>query len=381
MTAVDIVVPCYNYARYLETCVTSLLNQDGVEVRLLIIDDCSSDETPAVAARLAARDNRVLVRRNEVNLGLIGSANRGMIEWAGAPYSLLLSADDALTPGALARATTVLESCPEAGFVFGAVVVFDGDPPPEVPAASDGFDYRILDGPVLIRHICHHTNDVPTPTAVVRTELQKRVGGYNPATPHTSDMEMWLRLAAHAKVGVIQAAQGYYRVHGSNMSGEFFAQPTRDVQERLAAAEQALAAVGPRAPEFPGVVRTMRRIEAERAYWRAGLAFEAGERPLGETYLRFAASADPSPLSAPGFWNASAKRALGPRMVQRLRRLTGRPSLDELTLAGQLRPGIELTPGQLWGWWPGAPARSGLTSDSPRTWEARDLELASSAEA
>lgn len=381
MTAIDIVVPCYNYARYLETCVASILSQDGVEVRLLIIDDCSSDETPAVAARLAAQDSRVLAQRNEVNLGLIGTANRGMIEWAEAPYSLLLSADDALTPGALARATTVLETCPEAGFVFGAVVVFDGDPPPAIPAVSDSFDYRILDGPALIEHICHHTNDVPTPTAVVRTELQKRVGGYNPATPHTSDMEMWLRLAAHAKVGVIQAAQGYYRVHGSNMSGEFFAQPTRDVQERLAAAEQALAAVGPRVAAFPRVVRTMRRIEAERAYWRAGLAFEAGERPLGETYLRFAAGADPSPLSAPGFWSASAKRALGPRMVRRLRRLAGRRSPEESTLAGQLRPGIELTPGQLWGWWPGAPARPGLTSDNPRTWEARDLELASSAEA
>lgn len=382
MTAIDIVVPCYNYARYLETCVASILGQDGVAVRVLIIDDCSSDETPAVAARLAAQDSRVLVRRNEVNLGLIGTANRGLIDWAEAPYSLLLSADDALTPGALARATTVLENHPEAGFVFGAVVVFDADPPPPTPAASDSLDYRIVDGPALIAHICHHTNDVPTPTAVVRTELQKRVGGYNSATPHTSDMEMWLRLAAHARVGVIQAAQGYYRVHGSNMSGEFFAQPTRDVRERLAAAEQALAAVGARVAEFPRVFRTMRRIEAERAYWRAGLAFEAGERPLGETYLRFAAATDPSPLSASGFWSATVRRHLSASAMQRLRRLAGRPEPDAAVLASQLQPGIELAPGQLWGWWPDAHRpRFGLTSDNTRTREARDLELASSAKA
>jgi GT2 family glycosyltransferase len=382
MTAIDIVVPCYNYARYLETCVASILSQDGVAVRVLIIDDCSGDETPAVAARLAAQDRRVLVRRNEVNLGLIGTANRGLLDWAEAPYSLLLSADDALTPGALARATALLESHPEAGFVFGAVVVFDVDPPPPVAAASDSLNYRIVEGPALIAHICHHTNDVPTPTAVVRTELQKRVGGYNPATPHTSDMEMWLRLAAHAKVGVIKTAQGYYRVHGSNMSGEFFAQPTRDVRERLAAAEQAMAAVGARMTDFPRVLRTMRRIEAQRAYWRAGLAFEAGERSLGETYLRFAAATDPSPLSATGFWSATAKRHVGADAMQRLRRLAGRPGPDAAILASRLRPTLELAPGEVWGWWPDAHRPgAGLTSDNSRTREARDLELASSAKA
>jgi glycosyltransferase involved in cell wall biosynthesis len=354
MPAVDVVVPCYNYARYLETCVASILAQDGVAVRVLIVDDCSSDETPTVASQLAAGDSRVSVVRNAVNLGLIGSANRGMIDWAEAPYSLLLSADDALTPGALARATAVLESHPEAGFVFGPVLVFGADPPPPA-AASERFEHRIVAGPTLIEHLCHHCNDVPTPTAVVRTALQKRVGGYNPATPHTSDMEMWLRLAAHADVGVIHATQGYYRVHGSNMSGEFIAQPTRDAQQRITAAEQAALAAGDRVAEFPRVLRTMRRIEARRAYWRAGLAFEVGERALGDVYLRFAATTDPSPLSAPGFWSASVKRALGPGALRALRRLAGRPSPKTTVLARELRPAIELTPGQLWGWWPDAP--------------------------
>jgi hypothetical protein len=353
--AVDVVVPCYNYGRYLETCVASILSQDGVEIRVLIIDDCSSDETPVVASLLVAHDSRVFVLRNEVNLGLIASANRGLIDWAEAPYSLLISADDALTPGALARATAVLEGHLEAGFVFGSVVVFGADPPPPVPAVSHHFEHRIIEGPSLIEHLCHHCNDVPTPTAVVRTGLQKRVGGYNPATPHTSDMEMWLRLAAHADVGVIRAAQGYYRVHGSNMSGEFIAQPTRDAEQRIKAAEQAALAVGARLTEFPRVLRTMRRIEAQRAYWRAGLAFEAGERGLGDVFLHFAAAKDPSPLSAPGFWSATVKRGLGPGALRSLRRMAGRPSPKATVLARELRPGIELTPGQLWGWWPDTP--------------------------
>lgn len=379
MTAVDVVVPCYNYAHYLGTCVSSILDQAGVEVRVLIIDDCSTDDTPQTAAALAAQDSRISVLRNEVNLGLIGTANRGMLGWAQAPYSLLISADDALTPGALARATDVLERHPEAGFVFGAVVVFDTDPPPAVPPAPEPVPHRIMEGRWLIEHICHHTNDVPTPTAVVRTELQKRVGGYNPATPHTSDMEMWLRMAAYAKVGVIQAAQGYYRVHGSNMSGLYFAQATRDAEQRLKAAEEALAAVGARAPEFPQILRRMRRIEADRAFWRAGLAFEAGEQALGDTYLRFAAATDPSPRSTHGFWSASAKRALGAGAIKQMRRLAGRPA--PAVDAHQLVPGIELKPGQLWGWQPEPEGAAADTQPLIKSSGARDAELASSAHA
>jgi hypothetical protein len=354
MTAVDIVVPCYNYAHYLETCVASLLGQAGVDLRVLVIDDCSSDDTPAVAARLAAKDPRVSVRRNPVNLGLIGTANLGLLQWATAPYVLLISADDALTPGSLARATAVLEQRPEVGLVFGPVVVFEDDPPPPQPSGPHDDDYRVIDGPTLIEHLCHHCNDVPTPTAVVRTELQKRVGGYNPATPHSGDMEMWLRLAAHAKVGVIHAPQGYYRVHGANMSRAYFAQPTLDAQQRLTAAKEAFAAVGGYVPEFPRILRTMRRIEARRAYWRAELAFEAGERSLGETFLTFATETDPSPLLARGFWNAVLKRRLDPRVLRWLRRLTRRGAPPSATKTRQLQLDIDLVPGQLWGWWPDA---------------------------
>ncbi|WDR02949.1 glycosyltransferase family A protein [Devosia algicola] len=48
MTTVDIVVPCYNYARYLGQCVESVLSQQKVSVRVLIIDDCSTDNSAEV---------------------------------------------------------------------------------------------------------------------------------------------------------------------------------------------------------------------------------------------------------------------------------------------------------------------------------------------
>ena len=53
MSRVDIVVPCYNYGRYLRQCVDSLLTQEGVDVRVLIIDDCSTDDSPEIARAIA----------------------------------------------------------------------------------------------------------------------------------------------------------------------------------------------------------------------------------------------------------------------------------------------------------------------------------------
>src|SRR4051794_40019596 len=100
MSQVDVVIPCYKYAHFLPGCVGSVLAQDGVDVRVLVIDDCSPDDTAEVAAGLRAADPRVEFRRHAVNRGHIATYNEGLLEWAAGDYVLLLSADDMLTPGA-----------------------------------------------------------------------------------------------------------------------------------------------------------------------------------------------------------------------------------------------------------------------------------------
>jgi glycosyltransferase involved in cell wall biosynthesis len=103
MSRVDVVVPCYNYGRFLRECVHSALSQEGVAVRVLIVDDCSPDDSEAVGRQLAAEDPRVEYRRNPVNRGHITTYNSAF-DWLRAEYTSFLSADDLLTPGALRRA-------------------------------------------------------------------------------------------------------------------------------------------------------------------------------------------------------------------------------------------------------------------------------------
>ena len=120
MTSVSVVIPCYKYGHFLEDAVTSVLDdQEGVDVRVLIIDDASPDDSAEVARKIAARDPRVEVIVHATNKGNIATYNEGLLEWADGDYCILMSADDRLTRGALRRARDLLDAHPGVGFVYG----------------------------------------------------------------------------------------------------------------------------------------------------------------------------------------------------------------------------------------------------------------------
>ena len=121
VSSVDVVVPCYRYGHFLRECVESVLNQSGVNVRVLIIDDASPDNTAELSTALVNEDPRVGFIRHRENKGHITTYNEG-IEWASADYFLLLSADDYLLPGALSRAAELMDAHPEVGLTFGNVI-------------------------------------------------------------------------------------------------------------------------------------------------------------------------------------------------------------------------------------------------------------------
>src|SRR5262249_39739424 len=142
MSSVDVVIPCYNYARYLPRCVDSVVSQPGVDVRVLVIDDASSDDTPEVGARLAAQDSRVSFRRHEANKGHIATYNEGLLGWSTGDYVVLLSADDLLFEGSLARAAAIMDADPKIGMVYGRSVYFqDENALPRVAVRPRGFTH------------------------------------------------------------------------------------------------------------------------------------------------------------------------------------------------------------------------------------------------
>ena len=82
MSSVSVVIPSYNYGHFLRDAVSSALTgQDGVDVRVLVIDDASTDDSVEVAKQLAGDDSRVEVTVHPTNRRNIATYNEGLLEW------------------------------------------------------------------------------------------------------------------------------------------------------------------------------------------------------------------------------------------------------------------------------------------------------------
>jgi glycosyltransferase involved in cell wall biosynthesis len=276
MTSVSVVIPCYGYGHFLESAVASVLDdQKGVDVRVLIIDDASPDDSAGVAAKIAARDPRVETIVHETNKGNIATFNEGLLEWADGDYCLLMSADDRATPGALRRARDLLDAHPSVGFVYGhSLWCIDGMPLPTARMKVRG--WSVWPSQWWLEHRFRQAeNPIQSPEIVVRTSLQKRVGGYDSQLPKAADMEMFMRLAANADVGFIRGVdQAYYRVHGHNMSKGVTT--LMDLRQRRSVFEVALDRYGERLSDAKRLSDIVHRKLGQEALWAAGRVYDRG---------------------------------------------------------------------------------------------------------
>lgn len=323
MSSVSVVMPCYRYGHYLEEAVGSCLDdQPGVDVKVLIIDDASGDGSAEVALDIAARDPRVEVIVHETNRGHIATYNEGLLGWADGDYTVLLSADDRLAPGALRRAADLLDAHPNVGFVYGNVLWFtDAAPLPRARATLRGSS--VWPGQVWLEERFRRAQSgVSSPEVVVRTSLQQSVGGYDLRLPHLADTQMWIRLAARADVGYLHGVdQAYYRRHGSNMSTAYTPLPTL-YQYRLAY-ESALASIGPDVVDADRLSELVHRKLAREALLAAARAYDKGrvsETPVDDL-MAFAVSCWPAARTLPVYQSLQLRRRIGTRMMPYLQPL------------------------------------------------------------
>lgn len=361
MNSVDVVVPSYNYAHYLPGCVASLFDQDGVNVRVLIIDDASSDDTPAVAAQLLSQYPGLQYYRHIENVGHIATYNEGLLGWATAPYVLLISADDLLAPGALKRAVDQMERHQGVGMVCGMALLFESGedisraPTARTDALHSELDTQIIPTEQLLLQ-CVRGNPIATPTVVVRTELQRAVGPYAPELPHSGDMEMWMRFAVNGKVAVTRFVQAYKRLHNNNMSKDYRA--LRDLRERFKAIEYALARDS---ATYTGYGLSRERVcqtMADEAYWEASRSLAAGDRAAALECLQFALGLWPPIARSAGWRKIQLELHLSPWLYRGLHAIAAHLErmLNRQRPATSTQPAPQ--PGTLQGWWPELPPRT-----------------------
>jgi GT2 family glycosyltransferase len=315
---VSVVVPCHNYGRFLAQCVQSVLAQPEVDVDVLIVDDASTDDSATVARSLAAADPRVRMQVNPTNLGHIASYNTGLAQVTG-EYVLLLSADDMLTPGALARAVRLLVAHPSVGFAYGWSLPFSGNTRP--PARTTTRSWCVWHGVDWVADRCRRgSNVIRSSDAVVRRTVLERVGGYRADLPHSGDLEWWLRAALVSDVGMVCGVdQLYYRLHGANMSRTTYASALTNLRETQKAFEAALDTDAIGRAQADELRRTVSRTLARRALQYAVADYMSGEDlavAVLDEYKAFALRSDPR-VERSAEWRALRRReAVGRRRAR-----------------------------------------------------------------
>jgi glycosyltransferase involved in cell wall biosynthesis len=317
MGTVDVVIPCYNYARYLRDCVRSVLSQSTVTVRVLVIDDASPDNTLQVAEELVASDTRVEFRRHAVNKGHIATYNEGLIDWSTAEYTVLLSADDMLAPGSLSRAVNIMDADRNIGMVYGRAVHFKEES--ELSSVSvSKFSYSRFSGAEWLEGRCRAGHNVITsPEVVVRGSVQRAVGGYRPELPHAGDLEMWLRIAAVSDIAYVRRVpQAFYRLHPESMTK--YRNSFVDISQRRAAFD----AFRQYHQHIAGIDRLhelARRALAREALWSACRAYDRDEvkEARADELVEFAVTTYPRATSLPEYGALRRRRRLGPTICNR----------------------------------------------------------------
>lgn len=303
MSKIDVAVPCYNYGRYLRDCIESITSQNVDGLRVVIIDNASTDDSLAVARELAAQDNRIEIIAHDSNVGPNRSYNEA-IDWAKSDYFLLVDADDMLASGSLQRAVAIMDANPNVVLCHGveARLMPCGDVCVDRGGAGDGASWRITCGQDFIAQLIRTpANRVGAPTVVRRTAAQKSVGGYRPALPFTDDLEMWLRLAMLGSVAETGSVQAVRRIHASQMTNQYKSAEVqvRDFIEREKAFSSFFAHEGRVLQSEAAAMRVIRHGLADNAYWSALSHACRGYPKTAFELLKFTASRHPGALIIP----------------------------------------------------------------------------------
>ena len=306
MASVDVAIPNYQYSHFLRSCVESVLSQDIDELRVLIIDNASTDDSLQVARALALEDPRIEVKAHERNLGPHASFNEG-IEWARADYFLILCSDDYLLPNALRQAMDLMERHPNVGLTYGrAHGLICGKPSGPtgerfVPtAASEPAEWEITTGiDVLHRFCATSTFPIMGCATLVRTSVQQKAGHYRNTLQHTDDFELCMRIALISDIARTDTTLAVRRFHEMMRSQDMHDNFIVYYRECAAAFATFFAHEGAALPAAQQMHQIARRSLAARAYW-SGIALVCrGFLSKGGTLLGYAMQLRPLMAVAP----------------------------------------------------------------------------------
>jgi len=214
---VTIVVPVFNGAAHVREGLDSILAQRYAPIEVIVCDDASTDETPDI---IASYGSRVVHRRQPENLGIYDNVNSGV---AAARGELVATyhADDVYLPEIVERQVAFMRRHPDTGAVFCLDRWIDAEGreygklelPTDVPGDTPLPFRTVFDA--LLRH---KNTFLVCPTAMVRADIHRELGGYRQTLfRNSADLDMWIRIAERRPIGVLaEHLMRYRHFHGSS---------------------------------------------------------------------------------------------------------------------------------------------------------------------
>lgn len=208
---VSVVLPAYNSERFIGPAIESILAQTFADLELIVIDDCSKDNTWEVIQAYARRDPRIVALRNEKNLNLANSLNKG-IAGARGKYIVRMDHDDISVPTRIEKQVAFLDANPDVGIVGSSMEIID-----ERGEAIGLRKYNLTDETIrknifLYSPFCH-------PATAIRKDVLEKVGNYDHGANPAEDYELYFRIGMCAKFANLDEALLRYRVvKGTSMT-------------------------------------------------------------------------------------------------------------------------------------------------------------------
>jgi glycosyltransferase involved in cell wall biosynthesis len=212
---ISVCIPVFNGDNFIREAVDSILNQTEKNFELLVVDNCSKDQTVNIVAEY--KDPRIRVFVNKRNLGAVPNFNR-CIELAKGELIVLLPHDDVLLPTALEVFSKALVSDSEVGLAYSSYYIID-ERAKKLHFSSGDAEDKVMTGKEAFAILAGGN---PIQCAMVRREIYALLGSWDKNLRLVCDWEMWCRIAlAGYKVAYFKTPQNCYRVHSLNAYKSF----------------------------------------------------------------------------------------------------------------------------------------------------------------
>jgi glycosyltransferase involved in cell wall biosynthesis len=230
--SLTILVPLYNHAEYVAELIQSVNAYRGeLDLQLIVIDDSSTDDSYAVAARsLASTKLDYMLLKNPQNLGVLSTLNRGLTHARG-EFIIPCASDDLILADKLDERIRAMLAEPSALAQFARVQVIDSEGEP-VEVAAEPYIERTYASATrsefarrFIRNWC-----LIGPGYCFRKRMYQQFGEYDPTMKH-EDWELFLRIVHEGEFIVSQQVVAKYRLHDRNLHDR---EPVRATLEQLA---------------------------------------------------------------------------------------------------------------------------------------------------